>query len=85
MARKIEAIKLDKLSLELENAKNLIMVYSDFIDNECPASNEDYEQAQIGALCYARRTEMFRSTLSSAVDILIQACKTLDSIADNIT
>lgn len=79
-----EIKKINELSLELENAKNLIMVYSDFIDNECPASSEDYVQEKIGALCYARRTEMFRSTLSSAVDILIQACKTLDSIVDNI-
>ena len=80
----IERFDFNELYLELENAKNLIMVYSDFIDNECPASNEDYEQAKIGALCYARRTEMYKSTLSSAVDILIQACKTLDSIVDNI-
>lgn len=69
----------EKLAWELEKARNLIKVFDEFITNECPAA--DSEGEDFAAMAFARRVEMFESTLLAAMDMLGAAQNTLEKEA----
>lgn len=71
--------KLEALAWELEKARNLINVFDNFISDECPAADSDGEE--LAAIIFARRVEMFESTLVAAIDMLCAVQNTLEKEA----
>lgn len=71
----------EKLAWELEKARNLIKikVFDGFISEECPAA--DTEDEGFAAMAFARRVEMFESTLLAAMDMLGAVQDTLEKEA----
>ncbi len=58
----------EKLAWELEKARNLINIFDGFISDECPVAGGENEY--FAAMAFARRVEMFESTLLVAIDML---------------
>lgn len=69
----------EKLAWELEKARNLIKVFDGFISDECPAAG--VEDEGFAAMVFARRVEMFESTLLAAMDMLGAVQDTLEKEA----
>lgn len=70
--------------IHLENAENLINIYTEFIDEECPQiQNKDFQNEAIKAVVYAERTEQFRTILISAFDFVRLAKEHLKKIVYN--
>lgn len=59
----------EKLAWELEKARNLINIFDGFISDECPVAAGGEDEC-FAAMAFARRVEMFESTLLVAIDIL---------------
>lgn len=57
-------------AIELEQAENLISVYLEFVDEECPRTEKYTRDAACAAYTYAERTEMFASILRAAWDTI---------------
>ena len=70
---------LGALAWELEKARNLINVFDNFISDECPAAGTKGEG--FAAMAFARRVEMFESTLLAAMDMLGAVQDTLEKEA----
>ena len=65
---------LDDLVINLEQAENLLNVYLEFIDDECPAiENKDTNKESLAAVVYASRTDMFQAVLRACFDIVRQS------------
>ena len=71
--------KLEALAWELEKARNLINVFDNFISVERPVADSDGEE--LAAIIFARRVEMFESTLLVAIDMLCAVQNTLEKEA----
>lgn len=70
---------LEALAWELEKARNLINVFDNFISVERPVADSDGEE--LAAIIFARRVEMFESTLLVAIDMLCAVQNTLEKEA----
>lgn len=69
----------EKLAWELEKARNLIKVFDGFISEECPTAGTEDEG--FAAMVFARRVEMFESTLLAAMNMLGAVQDTLEKEA----
>lgn len=80
----ISPLMLEDNIIYLENAKNLMNIYFEFIDKECPHNlKENSQQEHEKAIVYAQRTEQFLTALISALDFVGQAKKNLEKIVYN--
>ena len=70
---------LEALAWELEKARNRVTVGDNFISDECPTADSDGEA--FAAIIFARRVEMFESTLLAAIDMLCAVQNTLEKEA----
>ena len=64
---------LEDFVINLEQAENLLNVYLEFIDDECPAiENRDTKKESLAAaaVAYALRTDMFQAVLRACFDIV---------------
>lgn len=72
--KSVSVLDLDDLVINLEQAENLLNVYLEFIDYECPAiENKDTKKESLAAVVYASRTDMFQAVLRACFDIVRQS------------
>jgi hypothetical protein len=65
---------LEDFVINLKQAENLLNVYLEFIDDECPAiENRDTKKESLAAVVYASRTDMFQAVLRACFDIIKQS------------
>lgn len=65
---------LEDFVINLKQAENLLNVYLEFIDDECPAiENRDTKKESLAAVVYASRTDMFQAVLRVCFDIIKQS------------
>lgn len=65
---------LEDFVIKLKQAENLLNVYLEFIDDECPAiENRDTKKESLAAVVYASRTDMFQAVLRACFDIIKQS------------
>ena len=64
--KSVSVLDLEDFVINLEQAENLLNVYLEFIDDECPAiENRDTKKESLAAaaVVYALRTDMFQAVL----------------------
>lgn len=69
----MEKFEIENETINLENAENLLLLYCEFLDDECPTENEldnHNEDAMLKAWGYATRSKMYRSSILAAFDII---------------
>ena len=74
--KSVSVLDLEDFVINLEQAENLLNVYLEFIDDECPAiENKDTKKESLAAapVVYASRTDMFQSVLRASFDIIKQS------------
>lgn len=72
--KSVSALDLEDFVINLEQAENLLNVYLEFIDDECPAiKNKDTKKESLAAVVYASRTDMFQAVLRACFDIIKQS------------
>lgn len=72
--KSVPVLDLENFVINLEQAENLLNVYLEFIDDECPAiKNKDVERERFAAVVYALRTDMFQAVLRACLDIVRQS------------
>lgn len=74
--KSVSALDLEDFVINLEQAENLLNVYLEFIDDECPAiENRDTKKESLAAaaVVYALRTDMFQAVLRACFDIVRQS------------
>lgn len=79
--KKISPLALENYIIYLENAENLINIFLEFVDNECPIiKRENFKEESIKAFAYVERTGQFRTAISAAFDHIRQAKSGLSDI-----
>lgn len=69
--KSVSVLDLEDFVINLEQAENLLNVYLEFIDYECPAiENRDTKKESLAAVVYALRTDMFQAVLRACFDIV---------------
>ncbi|WP_287616335.1 hypothetical protein [Ruminococcus sp.] len=71
--KSVSVLDLEDFVINLEQAENLLNVYLEFIDDECPAiENRDTKKESLAAaaVVYALRTDMFQAVLRACFDIV---------------
>ncbi len=71
--KSVSVLDLEDFVINLEQAENLLNVYLEFIDDECPAiENRDTKKESLAAaaVVYASRTDMFQAVLRACFDIV---------------
>lgn len=69
--KSVSVLDLEDFVINLEQAENLLNVYLEFIDDECPAiENKDTKKEGLAAVVYASRTDMFQAVLRACFDIV---------------
>ena len=71
--KSVSVLDLEDFVINLEQAENLLNVYLEFIDDECPAiENRDTKKESLAAaaVVYALRTDMFQAVLRACYDIV---------------
>ena len=71
--KSVSVFDLEDFVINLEQAENLLNVYLEFIDDECPAiENRDTKKESLAAaaVVYASRTDMFQAVLRACFDIV---------------
>ena len=71
--KSVSVLDLEDFVINLEQAENLLNVYLEFIDDECPAiENRDTNKESLAAaaVVYALRTDMFQAVLRACFDIV---------------
>lgn len=74
--KSVSVLDLEDFVINLEQAENLLNVYLEFIDDECPAiENRDTKKESLAAaaVVYALRTDMFQAVLRACFDIIKQS------------
>lgn len=72
--KSVSVLDLEDFVINLEQAENLLNVYLEFIDDECPAiENRDTKKERLAAVVYASRTDMFQAVLRACFDIIKQS------------
>lgn len=74
--KSVSVLDLEDFVINLEQAENLLNVYLEFIDDECPAiENRDTKKESLAAaaVVYALRTDMFQAVLRACFDIVRQS------------
>ncbi len=74
--KSVSVLDLEDFVINLEQAENLLNVYLEFIDDECPAiENKDTKKESLAAaaVVYAARTDMFQAVLRACFDIIKQS------------
>lgn len=74
--KSVSVLDLEDFVINLEQAENLLNVYLEFIDDECPAiENKDTKKESLAtaAVVYASRTDMFQAVLRACFDIIKQS------------
>ena len=62
--KSVSVFDLEDFVINLEQAENLLNVYLEFIDDECPAiENKDTKKESLAAVVYASRTDMFQAVI----------------------
>lgn len=79
--KKILPLALEDYIIYLEKAENLINIFEEFVDEECPIiKREDFKEESIKAVIYAERTEQFRTVIEAAFDYISQAKSGLSNL-----
>ena len=71
--KSVSVLDLEDFVINLEQAENLLNVYLEFIDDECPAiENRDTKKESLAAaaVVYASRMDMFQAVLRACFDIV---------------
>ena len=74
--KSVSVLDLEDFVINLEQAENLLNVYLEFMDDECPAiENRDTKKESLAAaaVVYALRTDMFQAVLRACFDIVRQS------------
>lgn len=74
--KSVSVLDLEDFVINLEQAENLLNVYLEFIDDECPAiENKDTKKESLAAaaVVYASHTDMFQAVLRACFDIIKQS------------
>ena len=72
--KSVSVLDLEDFVINLEQAENLLNVYLEFIDDECPTiENRDTKKESLAAVVYASRTDMFQAVLRACFDIIKQS------------
>ena len=71
--KSVSVLDLEDFVINLVQAENLLKVYLEFSDDECPAiENRDTKKESLAAaaVVYALRTDMFQAVLRACFDIV---------------
>lgn len=81
-------IELENEVINLEHVEKLLTIYNEFLDDECPDEEElkqkDNTESVIKAVIYSKRTEIYKSVLSSAFNLISQVKESLDTAVDKM-
>ena len=70
----MDKIELEERLIELETVENVLTVYQEFVDNECPTKDRIVKSDDSRRYCifasYAARAEKYNSLLNTALDML---------------
>lgn len=81
-------IELENEVTNLEQVEKLLTIYNDFLDDECPNEEElkqkDNMESVLKAVIYSKRTEIYKSVLSSAFNLIRQVKESLDTAVDKM-
>lgn len=80
-------IELENEVTNLEQVEKLLIIYNEFLD-ECP-TKEELEQkgnteAALKVVIHSERTEIYKSVLSSAFNLISQVKENLDTAVDKM-
>lgn len=62
---------LESAECELEHINDLLSIFQEFMDSECPLEGESGTDAELAAQLYANRSHMYRNVLYAAQDKII--------------
>lgn len=72
---------LEDQTVYLETALNLINIFMDFIDNECPKDATERNDITFAKMaCYTNRTQMFSSLLLASFEKIDTVIKNIEEL-----
>ena len=78
-----QQVELEDVGVHLEESLNLLKCFIDFCDNEgFIGERETEEKEKIGAVCFVRRLQQYKSLLIAATDSLETSSKDIGNIIE---
>lgn len=74
---------LESAEIELEEVNDLLCIYQEFFENECPQEDECGEDAELSARIFAERSYQFRTLIYAAQDKLSRLRKKMKSAIES--
>ncbi len=63
----------------LEQINDLLCIYKEFVDNECPENDTCGDDAKLAAQLFASRTRQFSCLIDAAQDKIIAICNEMET------